>query len=188
MHAELPPALEAAIALFRDMGAMVEDVTLRPLHSYSDVKIVTAESELFSLHLPELIARPEAFGQDFRARSLAACLFTAEDYVRSSRERRAILAEMRPLYRRYDLFLTANNSAAPAARSARHAFLLEEPATSPRRSIARAGRRSPCCAASRSDGLPLSLQIAGRPFDDARCCGPATPSSRRAATGSAAPC
>jgi len=52
--------------------------------------IVAAESELFSLHLPELIARPEAFGQDFRARSLAACLFTAEDYVRASRERRVI--------------------------------------------------------------------------------------------------
>ena len=63
--------------------------------SYSDVKIVMAESELFSLHLPELIARPEQFGQDFRARSLAACLFTAEDYVRASRERRAIMAEMR---------------------------------------------------------------------------------------------
>ena len=89
VHAELPAALEAAIGLFRDLGAIVEDVTLRPLHAYSDVKIVTAESELFSLHLPELIARPQDFGQDFRARSLAACLFTAEDYVRASRERRS---------------------------------------------------------------------------------------------------
>src|SRR4051794_4399463 len=52
VHAELPPALEAAIKVFRDLGAIVEDVTLRPLGSYSDVKIVTAESELFSLHLP----------------------------------------------------------------------------------------------------------------------------------------
>ena len=118
VHAELPPALEAAISLFRELGATVEDVALRPLHTYSDVKIVSAESELFSLHLPELIARPEAFGQDFRARSLAACLFTAEDYVRASRERRAILAEMRPLYRQYDLFLTANGS--PAPRLDRH--------------------------------------------------------------------
>ena len=94
--------------LFRELGATIEDVTMRPLQSYSDVKIVMAERELFSLHLPELIARPDAFGQDFRARSLAACLFTAEDYVRASRERRAMLEEMRPLYRRFDLFLTAN--------------------------------------------------------------------------------
>jgi aspartyl-tRNA(Asn)/glutamyl-tRNA(Gln) amidotransferase subunit A len=94
-HAELPPALEAAIAVFRDLGAVVEDVTLRPLHNYSGVKIVTAESELFSLHLSELIARPEAFGQDFRARSLAACLFTAEDYVRASRGRRGSIGTTR---------------------------------------------------------------------------------------------
>ncbi len=38
------------------------------------------------------IMQPEAFGQDFRARSLAACLFTSEDYVRASRERRSIRA------------------------------------------------------------------------------------------------
>jgi aspartyl-tRNA(Asn)/glutamyl-tRNA(Gln) amidotransferase subunit A len=167
VHAELPAALETAIALFRELGASVEDVTLRPLHSYSDVKIVAAESELFSLHLPELIARPEQFGQDFRARSLAACLFTAEDYVRASRERRAMLAEMRPLYRRCDLFLTANSSAAP--RLDRHdtlSFWMRPNLTSPFNCTG--GPTLALLCGFTRDGLPLSLQIAGRPFDDAR--------------------
>ena len=57
VHAELSAALEQALAVLRKLGASVEDVTLRPLQAYSDVKIVTAESELFSLHLPELIAQ-----------------------------------------------------------------------------------------------------------------------------------
>jgi aspartyl-tRNA(Asn)/glutamyl-tRNA(Gln) amidotransferase subunit A len=165
--AELAAALETAIGLLRELGASVEDVTLRPLRSYSDVKIVAAESELFSLHLPELIARPEQFGQDFRARSLAACLFTAEDYVRASRERRAILAEMRPLYRRFDLFLTANTSAAP--RLDKHdtlSFWTRPNLTSPFNCTG-APALALLCGFTR-EGLPLSLQIAGRPFDDAR--------------------
>jgi aspartyl-tRNA(Asn)/glutamyl-tRNA(Gln) amidotransferase subunit A len=131
------------------------------------VKIVTAESELLSLHLPELIARPAAFGQDFRARSLAACLFTAEDYVRASRERRAILAEMRPLYRRFDLFLAANASAAP--RLDRHdtlSFWTRPNLTSPFNCTG-GPALAVLCGFTR-EGLPLSMQIAGRPFDDAR--------------------
>jgi aspartyl-tRNA(Asn)/glutamyl-tRNA(Gln) amidotransferase subunit A len=165
--ADLTAALENSIAVFQDLGATVEDVAFRPLRSYSDVKIVTAESELFSLHLAELIARPLQFGQDFRARSLAACLFTAEDYVRASRERRAILSEMRPLYRRFDLFLTANSSAAP--RLDQHdslSFWTRPNLTSPFNCTG-GPALAVLCGFGR-EGLPLSLQIAGRPFDDAR--------------------
>jgi aspartyl-tRNA(Asn)/glutamyl-tRNA(Gln) amidotransferase subunit A len=165
--ADLASALENSIAVFQDLGAMVEDVAFRPLRSYSDVKIVTAESELFSLHLPELISRPRQFGQDFRARSLAACLFTAEDYVRASRERRAILSEMRPLYRRFDLFLTANTSAAP--RLDKHdilSFWTRPNLTSPFNCTG-GPALAMLCGFGR-EGLPLSLQIAGRPFEDAR--------------------
>lgn len=163
---ELADALEAAVGVLKGLGAIVEDVTLRPLQSYSDVKIVTAESELFSLHLPELIRRPHEFGQDFRARALGALLFTAEDYVRASRERRAILAEMRPLYRRYDLFIAANGS--PAGRLDKHdvlAFWKRANFTSPFNCTG--GPALSLLGGFSAAGLPLSLQIAGRPFDDA---------------------
>ena len=165
--AELAAALDAAIGLFRDMGAVVEDVRVRPLHVYSDVKIVMAESELFSLHLADLIARPQDFGQDFRARSLAACLFTAEDYVRASRERRTIMAQMRELYRRHDLFLTANSSAAP--RLDKHdvlSFWRQPNLTAPFNCTG--GPALALLCGFTQQGLPLSMQIAGRPFDDAR--------------------
>ena len=166
-NAELAVALDEAIRVLRDLGAIVEDARMRPLHAYSDVKIVMAESELFSLHLADLISRPQDFGQDFRARALAACLFTAEDYVRASRERRTIMGEMRELYRRYDLFLTANSSAAP--RLDKHdvlSFWKQPNLTSPFNCTG--GPALAVLCGFTQAGLPLSMQIAGRPFDDAR--------------------
>jgi aspartyl-tRNA(Asn)/glutamyl-tRNA(Gln) amidotransferase subunit A len=166
VNAELSAAIEQALQVLRELGAKTEEVTMRPLHTYSDVKIVMAETELFSLHLPELIARPGAFGQDFRARSLAACLFTSEDYVRASRERRAMIEEMQPLYRRFDLLLTANG--APAPRLDAHdplAFWQRPNFTSPFNCTG-GPALALLCGFSKHD-LPLSLQIAGRPHADA---------------------
>lgn len=167
VHDELPAAMEAALVALRSLGAMVADVTMRPAQVYSDVKIVTAESELFSLHLAELRRRPGAFGQDFRARSLAACLFTAEDYVRASRIRREITTEMRDVFRRFDLLVTANTSAAP--RIDAHdplAFWRTASLTAPFNCTG--GPALAVLCGFTKAGLPLSLQIVGAPFDDAR--------------------
>src|SRR6185295_17488373 len=166
VNAELSAALEQALEVLRTLGAHTHDVTMRPLQTYSDVKIVMAETELFSLHLPELIARAGAFGQDFRARSLAACLFTAEDYVRASRERRVMIEDMQPLYRGFDVLVTANGS--PAPRLDAHdplAFWQRPNFTSPFNCTG-APALALLCGFSKN-GLPLSLQIAGRPHEDA---------------------
>jgi aspartyl-tRNA(Asn)/glutamyl-tRNA(Gln) amidotransferase subunit A len=166
VDAELSAALEHALEVLRELGASTEDVTMRPLQAYSDVKIVTAETELFSLHLPELIARAGAFGQDFRARSLAACLFTAEDYVRASRERRVIVEEMQPLYRRFDLLVTANGSPAPRLDAHDPLAFWRRPNFTAPLNCTGSPALALLCGFSKN-GLPLSFQIAGRPHEDA---------------------
>ena len=89
--------------MFRKLGAKVEDCRQRPMMDSLDAKVIIAESELFSIHYKELVARPGDFGRDFLGRILPACLFQSSDYVAASREHRRIIAETRPLYAKYDV-------------------------------------------------------------------------------------
>src|SRR3970282_37567 len=85
----------------------------RPMMDSLDVKVIIAESELFSIHYRELVARPGDFGRDFLGRILPACLFQAADYVAASREHRRIIAEARASYEKHDVLLTAGFGPAP---------------------------------------------------------------------------
>jgi aspartyl-tRNA(Asn)/glutamyl-tRNA(Gln) amidotransferase subunit A len=163
---EVSAALEQALVVLRELGAHIETVAMRPLQDYSDVKIVMAETELFSLHLRELIARAGEFGQDFRTRSLAASLFTAEDYVRASRDRRAMMSEMQPLYHRFDLLVTANSTPAPRLDAHDTLAFWKRPGFAAPFNCTGGPALALLCGFS-IQGLPLSLQIAGRPHEDA---------------------
>src|SRR5690606_17936560 len=90
-----------------------------------------------------------------------------EDYVRASRERRMILDEMRPLYRQFDVLLTANTSAAGRLDQHNPLAFWQRPALTTPFNCTGGPALSLLCGFTR-EGLPLSLQLSGRPFDDAR--------------------
>lgn len=163
---EVAQAMEAALDVLRQLGAKVQDARMRPLQEYLDIKMMIAETEIFCVHQKELIARPGDFGMHFLAQTLAGCLFKASDYVQAQRERRLMLAEMEPLYREYDVLVTA--SSGPAPRFDRVSIL--KAWTGPNIYTAFSVTGGPCvaiCNGFTRDGLPLSMQVAGRPFDDA---------------------
>jgi aspartyl-tRNA(Asn)/glutamyl-tRNA(Gln) amidotransferase subunit A len=165
---EVRAAMETSIDVFRSLGAVCEDVRLAPLGDYYDVKIVAGESELFSVHRPVLLERPGEFGDDFLVRSLPAVLFTASDYVEAMRRRRVLVAEMAPIYERYDILLTASNpGSAPRLDAHRSAAFWERPNITTVFNVT-AGPAISVCDGFSATGLPLGLQIAGRPFDDAK--------------------
>ena len=159
-------ALEAALDVFRGLGAAIEDTSIRPAMDYYDVKIVGAESELYAVHEPVLRRRLAEFGEDFLGRSLGALLFSGIDTVQASRTRRAMIAEMAPLYRRFDLLVTLGTG--PAPRLENHQtidFWRRASLTTPFNVLG--GPALSQCIGFTPDGLPLSMQIAGRPFDEA---------------------
>ena len=158
-------AMDAALDVLGRLGAELEECRVRPLGSYFDVKIIIAESEILSVHQRELIARPGEFGADFRARALPAVLFTANDYVQATREHRRMMVEMEPLYERFDAFVTAGLGEAPLLADYRSVSFWQKPSLLTAWNVT----GQPVLALPNGfgrSGLPLGMQILGRPFGE----------------------
>ena len=165
-HEEHRRALEEAVAAFAGLGARVEDCRARPMGDGLDIKIVIAESEIFAIHHDNLIARPGDFGRDFLGRVLPACLFQAVDYVQALREHRRYMAEMKPLYAKYDVLLTCGMGPAPRLDAHRTPNFWQKSNVFTPSNVARSPALVLPCGFSRA-GLPMGMQLIGRPFDDA---------------------
>ncbi len=164
-HEEARQAMEAAIDVFSHLGARVENARMRPMQEYSDVKVVIAESELFSVHQRNLRERASDFGFDFLGRVLPACLFQAPDYVRAQRRHRRLLMEMLPLYEKYDLLLAYNSGPAPRLDEVQTRSFWRGAKPARVFNVTGGPTLALCNGFSRS-GLPLSMQLSGKPFDE----------------------
>ena len=158
-------AMDAALDVLRGLGARLEDCRVRPLREYFDVKIIIAESEIFSVHQKNLVTRPKDFGADFRSRVLPSVLFGAADYVQATREHRRMMLEMAPLYDKFDAFVTAGMGEAPRLADYRSVSFWQK--ASPLTAWNVTGQ--PVLALPNgfgANGLPLGMQIIGRPFGE----------------------
>jgi aspartyl-tRNA(Asn)/glutamyl-tRNA(Gln) amidotransferase subunit A len=158
-------AMDASLDVLRGLGAELGECRLRPLAHYFDVKIIIAESEIFSVHQPALLTRPQDFGADFRARVLPSILFTANDYVQATREHRRMMMEMEPLYERFDAFVTAGFGEAPRLADYRSVSFWQKPSLLTAWNVT----GQPVLALPNGfgrNGLPLGMQLVGRPFGE----------------------
>jgi len=165
-HEDLRSAMDAAIGVLGKLGAKVEDCRTRPMQDSLDVKVIIAETEIFSIHYEDLGKRPGHFGRDILGRMLPACLFQAADYVAASREHRRMVLEGRRLYDKYDVLLTAGFGPAPRLDAYRTTnFWQRSNVFTP--SNVTAGPALELCNGFSKNGLPLGMQVIGRPFDEA---------------------
>jgi aspartyl-tRNA(Asn)/glutamyl-tRNA(Gln) amidotransferase subunit A len=162
---DLRQAMDTALDVLRRLGAELEECRVRPLGRYYDVKIIIAESEIFAVHQRDLIARPKDFSADFRARVLPSVLFTAHDYVQATREHRRMMVEMEPLYARFDALVTAGLGEAPRLSDYRSLSFWQKPSVLTAWNVT----SQPVLALPNGfgrNGLPLGMQILGRPFGE----------------------
>jgi len=164
---EVVAAVDAAVEVLRGLGASVETVTLDPLRDYVDAKTAISTAELFSVHEKDMRERPLDFGKLLRSRVMVGALVRAEDYVQAMRWRAELTTRTMAQFSRFDLLVTAGwmAPADPADADGVDFFKKRQLATMPFSLTGMPALNIPCGFSSR--GLPLSLQIAGRPFDEA---------------------
>jgi aspartyl-tRNA(Asn)/glutamyl-tRNA(Gln) amidotransferase subunit A len=166
-HPDVAPAVAAAIRTLQDQGAIVEEVELSGLLVYQDCKTTISIAEMFTTYEHQFRTRPQDFGMMFRNKVLSGSLISAEDYVQATRQRLWLAQELARAFADFDVLATAGwmTVADPADPNTTESFLRPPNITTP---FNIGGQPSMClpCGFSR-EGLPLSLQLAARPFADA---------------------
>jgi aspartyl-tRNA(Asn)/glutamyl-tRNA(Gln) amidotransferase subunit A len=158
-------AMDEAAAVFGALGAEIEEASIGSLEDYGACSRIMVLGEAFALHERNLIRQAEAFGEVFRYRVLPGLLVQAADYVAASWLRRTLTEAMSAVLGRVDVLLCPTTlGPAPALESMTLAGRLTPFPTAPF-SVAGVPVVSLCNGFAPS-GLPVGMQIAGRPNDE----------------------
>jgi aspartyl-tRNA(Asn)/glutamyl-tRNA(Gln) amidotransferase subunit A len=160
----------AALAAFDELGrqgATIEDVDA-PTLDLAGAIWVTMLSEVYELHRETLRDQPQNYREGLRTRAYMGALVTAADFMRGQRLRARLRREVLSLLERVDALVFPGHSApaqrfedvpqtqiiVPGSRYTNVWNLLGLPAVI-----------VPC--GFTREGLPVAIQIVGRPFDEA---------------------
>lgn len=159
-------AFDAALEVFRGLGATVRPVVLPPLQQFDDAKKVIAVAELFTIHGRDLRTRPELFGASLRYRIIAGGLVRAEDYIQAQRQRTDLARAMQKVMSTVDLLMLPTGEPAGKLEPVPPSTLFTKASLTTPFNVGGNPALS-ICSGFAANGLPFSLQIVGRLFDDA---------------------
>jgi aspartyl-tRNA(Asn)/glutamyl-tRNA(Gln) amidotransferase subunit A len=167
-HPDVAPRVAAAMQVFADAGAIVEEIELTDLLTYQDCKTTISIAEMFTAYEHEFRTRPQDFGLMFRNKVLSGALIRAEDYIQALRQREWLGRELKRAFREFDVLATAGwmTPAEPAQPDKLDTFLRPPNITTPFNVGGQPAMSVPCGFSQ--DGLPISLQLAAAHFDEAR--------------------
>ncbi|OWU83526.1 amidase [Oceanicola sp. 22II-s10i] len=169
MDPEMLAAFDASIEKLKALGATVDVVKLPDFELFNATGRIILTAEAFGIHEKDLIERPLDFGQYAMMRMYAGAGLTAMDLVQALRARRVLSkAVNKSVLGSYDAIITALAfTTAPRFDE----MSRDEPPSYTLQSMPFNVTGNPALAMPTglsSDGLPLSLQIVGRPFEDAK--------------------
>jgi aspartyl-tRNA(Asn)/glutamyl-tRNA(Gln) amidotransferase subunit A len=164
---EMASAIEAALKILEELGAVVREVTTHPLAEYLACNRIILSSEAYAIHEAWLRERPGDYGRRTRQRLLSGAFVKAADYINANRVRRKLSRDFHALFEDVDVIVTASAMDPPCridddekieftyGRQARAPFnVTGGPALAVPVGFSKAG-------------LPLGMQLVAKPFSEA---------------------
>ncbi len=166
INPEVLSVVEKGLGVLEELGASVQEVTIPSLDYVRAANTIIMLSEAYAFHEKNLKTRPQDFGEMVRDRFRIGGLFQASDYVQAQRCRSMAKKEFSQALQQVD-FLVSPTMTQPAA-----AFEGFDPTgtvrgpsfTAPYNLTGLPAISVPC--GFTGAGLPVGMQIAGRPFDE----------------------
>ncbi|MDE0944698.1 MAG: amidase [Alphaproteobacteria bacterium] len=160
-------ALDEALLVFEELGASVVEVETAPLVDFATTNRVILLSEAYAIHRKWLAERPEDYSASFLERVLPGAFLTSGDYVDGLRQRRKLTTAFNRTIHDLDAVICISSMDAP--------FIIDDPDDMalkyPRQARAPFNLTgNPALAMPNGfndDGLPLSMQIVAKNFDEA---------------------
>jgi aspartyl-tRNA(Asn)/glutamyl-tRNA(Gln) amidotransferase subunit A len=164
---ETRSAFDRAVEVLRGLGASIAEVELPPLALYGATAYLIARGEGFAIHEKTLRERPQDYGALARDRLTIGAYIRASDMVQAMRRRRMLAEATAAAMAAVDaILLPTVPDAAPLLADLGPYFGSERPPYMRPFNLTGQPALSMCNGYDRA-GLPLSLQIVGRGFDEA---------------------
>jgi aspartyl-tRNA(Asn)/glutamyl-tRNA(Gln) amidotransferase subunit A len=158
--------IDAALDFFRQEGAEVRDITLSPAADYHAVGYLLMITEAFTLHGPWMRKHFHDYGELFRDRVALAATVSGPDIVQATRRRRVLCQEMATAMAGLDIIVSASQPGeAPKIADLPKWVNMEKPSFTMPFNVTGFPAIS-ICTGFGEGGLPLSIQLAGKPFSE----------------------
>jgi aspartyl-tRNA(Asn)/glutamyl-tRNA(Gln) amidotransferase subunit A len=169
--AALSPIFEEAVHVLSGLGAEIVEVSLPYYDEMRTVTMITSRAEALAYHRQDLQDRWEDYFEATRLMVSRGVMANGADYVQAQRVRRLAQREVGKLFGIVDAVVGPTSATAATAYADLRARMLDGAAmrlsfTSYWNAVGQPALVVPM--GFNDVGLPVSLQIAGRPFDEAR--------------------